>query len=280
MPKSLSIVGAGRVGRALGRRLRELGWRIGAVCANAESSARKSRAVYRRGKSLVGVDGTGACEQAGLADRARRRDCRQSPMRLPNRRASEWRGKIVLAHQRCVGSCSAFAFEIARALPWGRCIPLQTFSGVGVPPLEGRVFAIEGDEAPRYCRAQHCAGTGGIPAKSDGGKEGRCITPQARLRRDISWRMEEAGVQMLMSTGIKRAQATSALLSLSRQVLENYEKLGAHNAWTGPLSRGDYGVVALHEEAATRTPAGVSGNVRGGEPVSGASIVAGNQKRC
>jgi len=24
--------------------------------------------------------------------------------------------------------------------------PMQTFSGVGVPPLEGKVFAIEGDE--------------------------------------------------------------------------------------------------------------------------------------
>jgi predicted short-subunit dehydrogenase-like oxidoreductase (DUF2520 family) len=61
--------------------------------------------------------------------------------------------------------------------------------------------------------------------------------------------MEEAGVQLLMNAGITRAAATKALLSLSRQVLDNYEKLGPHYAWTGPLSRGDYRVVASHQQA-------------------------------
>lgn len=61
--------------------------------------------------------------------------------------------------------------------------------------------------------------------------------------------MEEAGVQLLMKSGIKRTAATKALLPLSRQVLENYEKLGPHHAWTGPLSRMDFGVVASHEDA-------------------------------
>jgi predicted short-subunit dehydrogenase-like oxidoreductase (DUF2520 family) len=32
-------------------------------------------------------------------------------------------------------------------------------------------------------------------------------------------------------------------------VLENYEKLGPQKAWTGPLARGDFGVVAAHEDA-------------------------------
>ncbi|PYU58495.1 MAG: DUF2520 domain-containing protein, partial [Acidobacteria bacterium] len=31
MERTLAIIGAGRVGRTLGRRLRELGWQIGAV---------------------------------------------------------------------------------------------------------------------------------------------------------------------------------------------------------------------------------------------------------
>ena len=32
-------------------------------------------------------------------------------------------------------------------------------------------------------------------------------------------------------------------------MLDNYENLGPHYAWTGPLSRGDYGVVASHQDA-------------------------------
>jgi predicted short-subunit dehydrogenase-like oxidoreductase (DUF2520 family) len=61
--------------------------------------------------------------------------------------------------------------------------------------------------------------------------------------------LEETGVQMLMSSGMKRRESMKALLSLTRQVLEHYEKLGPNKAWTGPLSRGDYGVVAAHQAA-------------------------------
>ena len=42
MTETLAIIGAGRVGRALGRRLRELGWKIGAVVTRNESSARRA----------------------------------------------------------------------------------------------------------------------------------------------------------------------------------------------------------------------------------------------
>src|SRR5579859_5080662 len=42
MMETLSIIGAGRVGRSLGRRLRELGWKIGAVVTRSEPSARKA----------------------------------------------------------------------------------------------------------------------------------------------------------------------------------------------------------------------------------------------
>ena len=61
--------------------------------------------------------------------------------------------------------------------------------------------------------------------------------------------VEETGVQVLMASGMKRRESLKALLSLTRQVLEHYEKLGPNVAWTGPLSRGDYRVVAQHEAA-------------------------------
>jgi predicted short-subunit dehydrogenase-like oxidoreductase (DUF2520 family) len=54
---------------------------------------------------------------------------------------------------------------------------------------------------------------------------------------------------MLTSAGLKRREAVRALVSLTRQVLDNYEKLGPQKAWTGPLARGDFGVVSAHENA-------------------------------
>lgn len=64
--------------------------------------------------------------------------------------------------------------------------------------------------------------------------------------------LEETGVRMLLSAGMKRGEALRAPMGLTRQMLDNYEKLGAKKAWTGPLSRVDYGVVTAHEEALTR----------------------------
>jgi hypothetical protein len=36
---------------------------------------------------------------------------------------------------------------------------------------------------------------------------------------------------------------------MTKQVLQNYERLGLKAAWTGPLARGDYEVVAKHMAA-------------------------------
>jgi len=44
------------------------------------------------------------------------------------------------------------------------------------------------------------------------------------------------------------------LLTLTRQVLENMNSLGA-GAWTGPLARGDFNVVEAHLEALRESPA-------------------------
>src|SRR5260370_7969422 len=55
MQNSLAIVGAGRVGRALGRRFRELGWKIGAVVTRKEANARKAVRFIGAGRPHAGV---------------------------------------------------------------------------------------------------------------------------------------------------------------------------------------------------------------------------------
>src|SRR6266403_5998140 len=55
MPNSLAIIGAGRVGRALGRRLRELGWKLGAVVTRSEPSARRAVRFIGDGKTCDGM---------------------------------------------------------------------------------------------------------------------------------------------------------------------------------------------------------------------------------
>jgi predicted short-subunit dehydrogenase-like oxidoreductase (DUF2520 family) len=66
--------------------------------------------------------------------------------------------------------------------------------------------------------------------------------------------VEEAASQLLICIGMKHSQTTGALLTLTRQVLENMEHLGPRAAWTGPLSRGDFRVLAVHLEALQDSP--------------------------
>jgi len=51
---------------------------------------------------------------------------------------------------------------------------------------------------------------------------------------------------LLAHVGMKRSEAMRALLPMTKQVLQNYERLGPRAAWTGPLASGDYEVVAKH----------------------------------
>ena len=54
MRRSLAILGAGRVGRALGRRLREEGWKIGAVVTRSAASAREINEISCPSKYALG----------------------------------------------------------------------------------------------------------------------------------------------------------------------------------------------------------------------------------
>jgi predicted short-subunit dehydrogenase-like oxidoreductase (DUF2520 family) len=55
-----------------------------------------------------------------------------------------------------------------------------------------------------------------------------------------------------MSIGFGKQRAQQTLLPLIRQILDNIGRIGPRAAWTGPLSRGDYKIVAKHARALRR----------------------------
>ncbi|MGB8324312.1 MAG: DUF2520 domain-containing protein [Candidatus Acidiferrum sp.] len=114
-----------------------------------------------------------------------------------------------------------------------------------MPPLEGKVFAIEGDVVAVRAARKMARALGGVTVSIPSAKKPLYHAAGA-FAAGMVLGMEETGVQMLMTSGMKRREAVRALLSLARQVLGHYEELGPQKAWTGPLSRGDYRVVASH----------------------------------
>ena len=246
MEKALAIVGAGRVGQSLGRKLRQNGWKIQSVVTGSEPSARKAVRFIGAGKPSAAI--TRHIVPASVILICVPDDAiRETSDELARVGGEELRGKIVL---HTSGACGADALDALRicGAEVGSMHPLQSFSGVDVPPMEDKIFAIEGDQAAVRVARQMVRALGGTPVRIAAARKPLYHAAGA-LAAGLVLAMEEAGVQMAMASGMKRREAVCALLSLTRQVLEHYEKLGPRKAWTGPLSRHDYRVVAAHEEA-------------------------------
>jgi len=251
MQNSLAIVGAGRVGRALGRRFRELGWKIGAVVTRSKESAQKAVRFIGGGKAhgvLVREILASRVILIAVPDDA----VAEAAVELARIGAEELHDKIVLHTSGALDS--SVLSELKRfGGSVGEMHPLQTFSGVGVPFLEGRIFAIGGDPVAIRTARQMVRSLGGSPVRIREGKK-TLYHAAAVMAAGQSLALQEAATQLLVSIGMSRREAVRALLPLTRQVLDNYERLGPRAAWTGPLSRGDYEVVAAHAEALLHAP--------------------------
>jgi predicted short-subunit dehydrogenase-like oxidoreductase (DUF2520 family) len=326
MARTVSIVGAGRVGISLGKRLRELGWRVGAVVTRSKSTARAAVRRIGAGKPFDRL--TAVARRAGaphvnpaepgrrveawgfsparnreliraLAPGTRGKVSRGSELQLRHKLAKKigalapednaflqllasnliliatpddimpavaqsladavravapraLRGKIVL-HTSATLDRSALALLARLGASTGSLHPMQAFGGKVVPKLKGIIFGIEGDPKARRLAQSLAKSLGGIPVVIETADK-PAYHAAAVMAGGSIYPVLEAGLQLLMSVGFTRERASQTLLPLLRQILDNTERIGPRAAWTGPLSRGDYAVVAKHMKALRRYP--------------------------
>jgi len=251
MPNSLAIIGAGRVGRALGRRFRELGWKIGSIVTRGEVSARKAVRFIGAGHAYPRVSRAVFASRVILIA-APDDQITAVARELARIGGDELPGKVVL-HTSGARGADALSVLQAHGAAVGSMHPLQSFSGVSVPSLEGRVFAIDGDSQAIRVARQMARALGGSPVRIASEKKA-LYHAAASMAAGHVLAVEEAATQLLVSLGMRRSEAVRALLPLTRQVLDNFEGLGPRAAWTGPLSRGDFKVVQAHLEALQELP--------------------------
>jgi predicted short-subunit dehydrogenase-like oxidoreductase (DUF2520 family) len=251
MKRTISIVGAGRVGRTLAKRLRELGWRIGAVITRSRTSSRAAvRAIgggvphARLVREILATDVIlFATPDEALAKAA---------TELASAAGNECRGKVVL-HTSGALDRSVLAPLARCGAATGSLHPLQTFTGRALPNLHGVVFAVEGDSRARRTAQQIARQLGGVPVTIKGTSKPAYHAAGA-LVAGHALGLVEAATQVLVGIGFTRRTAAAALLPLMRQMLDNFERLGPRAAWTGPIARGDYATVAKHAKALRRYP--------------------------
>jgi predicted short-subunit dehydrogenase-like oxidoreductase (DUF2520 family) len=248
---AISIIGAGRVGRALGRRLREQGWKIASVVTRGNTSARRAVRSIGAGQSSEQI--TAAVFSASTILLAvPERSIVVVAQQLAALNPPDLSGKTIL---HTSGALDSSVLSLLRELgaATGSIHPLQSFSGIGIPRLEGRIFAIEGD--PRAIRVSRAItrAVGGQPVLMSASSK-PLYHAAAVFAASHVLALQQTAIAIFASIGIKRSEALQALLPLTRQVLENLQRVGPDAAWTGPLSRRDYQTIARHEEALRQGP--------------------------
>ena len=173
-------------------------------------------------------------------------------LRLAKLAGNKCRGKVVLHTSGALDnkSCAARApRRLHRLAPSDADIRRQS----ACRNLKGVIFGVEGDAKARRLAQSLAKSLGGIPVVIETADK-PAYHAAAVMAGGSIYPLLEAGLQLLISIGFTRERASQTLIPLLRQILDNTERIGPRAAWTGPLSRGDYAVVAKHMKALSRYP--------------------------
>ena len=251
MNRTVSIIGGGRVGRTLGKCLRKLGWRVGAVTTRSEATSRVAVRAIGGGTAYSAI--TADALNASVVLLTTPDDLlATAAAELARLGRGECCDKIVLHTSGALDRTVLKPLALLGAAT-GSLHPMQTFSGRNTPNLKGTIFAVEGDSQARRVAHSIARSLGGVPIDIDR-KSKPAYHASGILVAGHALALVEAATQVLTELGFPRRRALQTLLPLIRQVLDNFERLGPRPSWTGPVARGDYAVVARHMNALRRYP--------------------------
>ncbi len=247
----ITIVGAGRVGTALGAALKRAGYQISEVVSREASASQRAARALARATGAEAVTARVAELQAKVIwflvpDREIGAAARELAPRV------SWKGKVVFHSSGALGSEE---LDVVRQL--GASVasvhPFMTFVSRSAPSLEGVPFGIEGDStAVRMAR--------GIVGNM--GAEPFTLTPEQKVLYHAWGGFTSPLVVSLLVTAEKVAESIGFSNKDARkwaapivlQTVANYARLGAAEAFSGPIVRGDAHVVRKHLEALKGNP--------------------------
>jgi predicted short-subunit dehydrogenase-like oxidoreductase (DUF2520 family) len=248
---SVAIVGPGRLGTALARRLASNGCRITEIVsrnnrlslATATKLARKLGARARTSSDAL-LDATVIwfcvpdSEISKAATEFSRRD---------------WNGKIAL-HSSGVLTSDALGLLRKKGAAAASVHPLMTFVGGSVPNLADVPFAVEGDaravEAAK--KIVRSLGGGAFPIRK---KDKAAYHAFSTVICPLLVALLATSEAVAEAAGISHQEARRRMMPIIHQTLANYSKLGPAGAFSGPIVRGDAETVRKHLKALAKNRA-------------------------
>ena len=248
---SIAIVGAGSVGSALGLLLGRAGYPIESVASRSEASARKAIEFIGQGR-LAPLDEVARGADVVLITTP---DGAIGPVceRIAASGALA-RGAAALHFSGAMGSDVLDAARRAGAYA-AALHPLQSFPSAeqGAIRMAGTVFTLEGDAEVEPLARGLVADLGGELIRIEAGAKplyhaACCVVSNYMVA------VVDLALELYERAGVPRREALRACLPLLKGTVANLEALGAPDALTGPIARGDVATVERHLEAMRPLP--------------------------
>ena len=244
MSHAVALIGTGRLASALGPALQAAGVRIVSVVARTERSAGRFR---RRFPGLAGVTATAVRGTPDLLLLAVP-DREITPTAALLAELPAVPGSVALHHAGGLGTEVLHPLKSA-GMATGVLHPLQVLGDAGHLVLEGSYARIEGEPRARRVAVRLAADLGMTALRFRRRPDGNALAAYhagASLVSNDLVALISMGTDMLVTSGVGRAQALDALAALAGGAIRNLREGGIHGALTGPVARGDAATVTAH----------------------------------
>jgi predicted short-subunit dehydrogenase-like oxidoreductase (DUF2520 family) len=245
----VAMVGAGNLGSALALALHQAGYRIGEIVSRRPGQRARQLAAKVRSRAV-------ALPQARLAARVVWICVPDSQIAACARQLAaraEWRGKIALHPSGALASDELEGLR-KRGAAVASAHPMMTFVRRSQPALAGVPFAVEGDAAAARAARRMVRDLGGESFSAHPQHKalyhawGAFVSP-------LLIALLASAEEVARAAGVRpAASARRRMLPILDQTLRNYGALGAADAFSGPLVRGDVATVRRHLRALDKLP--------------------------
>jgi predicted short-subunit dehydrogenase-like oxidoreductase (DUF2520 family) len=239
------IIGGGRVGTAVGNILQHKGIEVAAVASRSEQSLEQA-AKYIEGAFLT-ADVVKAARKGNVILITTPDDL------IADTCLSLVSGGAVRKGHHIVHMSGALGLDILEPAEelgarTASIHPLQTFADVpgAIKRIPGSTFAVTTRDAKTYSWAESLVRTLGGEAVPLEEKDKTLYHIGAVVASNLMVALEHAAELIYQEIGMHREKALKALLPLIEGTLENLAKHGTEKALTGPVARGDIGVLRQH----------------------------------
>jgi predicted short-subunit dehydrogenase-like oxidoreductase (DUF2520 family) len=268
--RSISIIGAGRLGTALGIALRRVGYRVQLAVTYSSSTARRA-ALALPGSIGISVEQFAQGNSAEILaestliliatpDDVIRRTA-QNTAKLLERFPRSRKARVVL---HTSGALSSRELQPLKSLRFatGSLHPLVSISDPhsGIAMFRESFFCVEGDK-PAVRAAKSIAQALGGKTFTMSAEAKTLYHAAAVMASGDVVALFDIAVAMLQKCGLSRRRSGEVLLRLLKTSIANLDTMNPADALTGPFARGDVRTITKHLQAMKPTDLAVARQV-------------------